>query len=146
MKRILTTTCMAALLGGGVAAAQDPNTSNPNTANPNANYQRDKRDSSNNASKEIMQDTKTITNSGTTTTSTDTVFGKIESYEQNKSVKVSAPGKLMTSKSFDLSAKNETVNAAPGLKVGDWVSVQQSTDNHGHKTITVERSSQRASR
>ena len=137
MKRILTTTCMAALLGAGIAGAQDRN-----AANPNANYPRD----SSHASKEVTQDTKTITNSGTTTNSTDTVYGRIESYDPNKSIKVSAPGKVITSKSFDLNAKNETVNVAPGLKVGDWVSVNQRTDNNGHKTITVERSSERASR
>lgn len=123
MKRILTTTCMAAFLGAGVYAAEN-----------------------NHATKEVTQDTKTITNSGTTTRSTDTVYGKIESYDLNKSMKVSAPGKVVTSKTFDLSAKNETLNVAPGLKVGDWVSVQQQTDNHGHKTITIERSSERASR
>ncbi len=137
MKRILTTTCMAALLGAGIAGAQDRN-----AANPNANYPRD----SSNASKEVTQDTKTITNSGTTTNSTDTVYGRIESYDANKSIKVSAPGKVITSKSFDLNAKNDTVNVAPGLKVGDWVSVNQRIDNNGHKTITVERSSERASR
>ena len=137
MKRILTTTCMAALLGAGIAAAQDRN-----AANSNANYPRDSR----NASKEVTQDTKTITNSGTTTNSTDTVYGRIESYDANKSIKVSAPGKVITSKSFDLNGKNETVNVAPGLKVGDWVSVNQRIDNNGHKTITVERSSERASR
>ena len=143
MKRILTTTCMAALLGAGIAGAQARNANDPNP-----NYTRDTnvRNTNNNASKEVTQDTKTITNSGTTTNSTDTVYGKVESYEPNKSIKVSAPGKVVTSKSFDLNAKNETVNVAPGVKNGDWVSVRQRTDNKGHKTITVERSSERASR
>ena len=127
---------MAALLGFGIAAAQDRDAANPNATYPRAD---------NSAAKEVTQDTKIITNSGTTTTSTDTVFGKIETYEPNKSIKVSAPGKLITSKSFDLT-KDETVNVAPGLKVGDWVSVQQMTDNNGHKTVTVQRSSERASR
>ena len=126
MKLILTTTCAAALLGAGVLGAQ--------TTNPS------------NSSKEVTQDTKTITNSGSTTTSTDTVYGKIEAYNQSKSIKVSVPGKVVTSKSFDLSAKNETVNVAPNLKVGDWVSVQQMTDNDGHKTLTIERTHERASR
>ncbi|HLK51398.1 MAG TPA: hypothetical protein VKT49_24825 [Bryobacteraceae bacterium] len=142
MKRILTTTCMAALLGAGIAGAQTHNANDPNPA-----YTRDQNTrATSNASKEVTQDTKTITNSGTTTKSTDTVYGKIESYDLNKSMKVSAPGKVVTSKTFDLSAKNETVNAAPGLKVGDWVSVRQQTDNNGHKTITIERSTERASR
>jgi len=126
MKLILTTTCAAALLGVGVLGAQSTNPSN--------------------SSKEVTQDTKTITNSGSTTTSTDTVYGKIEAYNQNRSIKVSVPGKVVTSKSFDLNAKNETVNVAPNLKVGDWVSIQQMTGNDGHKTLTIERTHERASR
>jgi hypothetical protein len=74
------------------------------------------------------------------------VYGQIEGYTLNKSIKVSAPGKVVTSKSFDLSAKNQTVNVASNLKVGDWVSIQQLTDNHGHKTLKIERTHERASR
>jgi hypothetical protein len=29
------------------------------------------------------------------------------------------------------------VNVAPNLKVGEWVSVVEKTDNSGHKTVTV---------
>jgi ribosomal protein S17 len=128
MKLILTTSCAAALMGAGILGAAGQ------TANPS------------NASKEVTQDTKTITNSGTTTTNTDTIYGKVESYNLNKSIKVSVPGKVVTSKSFDLSAKNETVNIAPKVKVGDWVSIQRMTDNTGHKTLTIEHTNERASR
>lgn len=134
MKRILSTTCVAALLGAGIVAAQDRSTANT------------RHDSPSTASKEVIQDTKTVTNARTTKTSSDTVYGKIEAYDLNKSMKVSVPGKVVTSKSFDLSSKNETVNVAPGLKVGDWVSVQEHTDNNGHKTLTIEKSTERASR
>ncbi len=134
MKRILSTTCVAALLGAGIVAAQDRSTANTRNDSPST------------ASKEVIQDTKTITNARTTKTSRDTVYGKIEAYDLNKSMKVSVPGKVVTSKSFDLSSKNETVNVAPGLKVGDWVSVQEQTDNNGHKTLTIEKSTERASR
>jgi len=123
------TTCIAALLGAGGLGAADRNPTNPSTT-----------------SKEVTQDTKTITNSGTQTSNSDTVYGKVQSYDQNKSIKVSVPGKIVTAKTFDLSAKNETVNVASDLKVGDWVMVRQTTENSGHKTLTVERTHQRASR
>jgi hypothetical protein len=76
-------------------------------------------------------------------TSTDTVYGKIESYEPGKSIKVTIPGKLVQTKSFDLDDKNTTVDAASNLKVGEWVSVAEKTDNNGHKTITVKPSSEK---
>lgn len=129
MKAILTSTCTAALLCAGVLGAADRSATNDA-----------------NASKEVIQDTKTITNNRTTKMSTDTVYGKIESYELHKSIKVSAPGTVVTSKSFDLSDKNQTVNVSPNVKVGDWVSVQEKTDNDGHKTLTVERNTERSSR
>jgi hypothetical protein len=129
MRFILTTTCAAALLGAGLVGAANRNSNDPSTA-----------------SKEVTQDTKVMTNSGTTTTSTDTVYGRVEGYDLNKSIKVSAPGKVSSSKSFDLTKNDETKNIASGIKVGDWVKVQQTTDNNGHKTLTIEPSSERASR
>lgn len=93
-------------------------------------------------SKEVQQDTKTTNgNNQTAKTSTDTVYGKIESYDPGKSIKVSVPGKLITTKSFDLEKKDTTVNAASNLKVGEWVSVAEKTDGNGHKTITIKPSS-----
>jgi hypothetical protein len=56
-------------------------------------------------SKEVQQDTKTMTANKTAKTSTDTVVGKIESYEAGKSIKVTVPGKIVSTKSFDLDGK-----------------------------------------
>src|SRR5258708_4743172 len=88
-------------------------------------------------SKEVQQDTKTTTANKTAKTSTDTVYGKVESYEPGKSIKVTLPGKVISTKSFDLDDKNTTVNVAPTVKTGEWVSVVEKTDSNGHKTITV---------
>ena len=133
MKLILTTACAAALLGGGILTAADRNSADRNSQDPAK------------ASKEVVQDIKTTTASGTTKTTIDTGYGKVEAYDQNKSLKMSLPGKLVTSKSFDLTSKNGTMNVAPDLKVGDWVKAQEKTDNNGHKTLTVERSNEHAS-
>jgi hypothetical protein len=96
--------------------------------------------------KKWVQEIKTTTDSGTTKTAIDTLYGKVEAYDLNKSIKLSVPGKLMTSKSFDLTSKDETMNVAPGLKVGDWVKGEEKTDNNNHQTLTVERWSEQASR
>ena len=94
-------------------------------------------------SKEVQQETKTTTANKTAKTSTDTVYGKVESYEPGKSIKVTVPGKIITTKSFDLDDKNTTVTVAPAVKTGGWVSVVEKTDNNGHKTVTVKPSSQK---
>jgi|ERR1041384_1065860 ribosomal protein S17 len=94
-------------------------------------------------SKEVQQETKTMTTHGTEKVSTDTVYGKIESFEAGKTIKVTIPGKIVSTKSFALDSKDETVNVAPNLKVGDWVSVAEKTDNNGHKTVTVKPSSEK---
>jgi hypothetical protein len=133
MKLILTTACAAALLGGGILTATDRNSADRNSQDPAK------------ASKEVVQDIKTTTASGTTKTTIDTGYGKVEAYDQNKSLKMSLPGKLVTSKSFDLTSNHEIMNVAPDLKVGDWVKAQEKTDNNGHKTLTVERSNEHAS-
>jgi hypothetical protein len=97
-----------------------------------------------NASKEVTQDTKTTTTNGTTKVSTDTVYGKVESLDPGKSFTVSVPGKLSSTKSFDLNSKDETVNSPSDLKVGDWVRVQEKTDNNGHKNLMVQHSTEGA--
>src|SRR6478672_388102 len=94
-------------------------------------------------SKEVQQETKTTTANKTAKTSTDTVYGKVESYEPGKSIKVTVPGKIISTKSFDLDDKNTTVNVAPTVKTGGWVSVVEKTDSNGHKTVTVKPSSQK---
>jgi len=122
MNRILTGICAFALVAGGssVLAAQDKSTAAK-------------------SSKEVQQDTKTMTSGKTTKTSTDVVSGKVERYERGKSLMVTVPGKMSSTKSFDLNSKDETVHMAANLKVGDWVSVREKTDNNGHKTLTVSR-------
>jgi hypothetical protein len=129
MKTILSTVCAITLIFGGasLAVGQDKGTAAKQ-------------------SKEVQQETKTMTPSGTAKTSTDTVYGKVESYEPGKSIKVTVPGKVASTKSFDLDSKNTTANVAPDVKPGEWVKVTEKTDNNGHKTITVHRSEKHASR
>jgi|ERR1051325_1828880 hypothetical protein len=127
MKKFMTPFCATALLLMGTMAgsAQD-------------------RSSDAKQSKEVQQDTKTMTNNGTTKSSVDTVNGKVESYDAGKSLKVSVPGKIITSKSFSLDSKDYTYNVASDLKPGDWVTVSEKTDNRGHKTLTVKHSKSHA--
>jgi hypothetical protein len=94
-------------------------------------------------SKEVQQDTKTMTADKTAKTSTDTVYGKVESYDPGKSIKVTVPGTIVSTKSFSLDDKNETINVASSVKVGEWVSVVEKTDNNGHKSVTVSPSSEK---
>jgi len=68
------------------------------------------------------------------------VRGKVESYEIGKSLKVTVPGKIVSTKSFDLGEKGETYHVARDLKPGQWVTVREKTDNSGHKTLTVQHS------
>lgn len=95
-------------------------------------------------SKEVQQETKTTTANKTAKTATDTVYGKVESFEPGKSIKVTVPGKIISTKSFDLDGKDATVNVAPNVKVGEWVSVAEKTDASGHKTVTVKPSAHKA--
>src|ERR1051326_1834694 len=83
MNRILTGICAFALVAGGssVLAAQDKSTAAK-------------------SSKEVQQDTKTMTSGKTTKTSTDVVSGKVERYERGKSLTVTVPGKMSSTKSF----------------------------------------------
>jgi hypothetical protein len=95
-------------------------------------------------SKEVQQNTTTATNNGTYKSSVDTVSGQVESYDTGRSLKVSVPGKIITSKSFSLNSKDYTYHVAENLKPGDWVTVTQKTDDHGHKTLSVVRSGETA--
>jgi len=95
-------------------------------------------------SSEVKQQTKTTTNSGTSKTNADVVFGKVESYEPGKSIKVSVPGTIITSKSFDLSGKDITANVPGNIKVGDWVRVREADESNGHKMVTVSHSTEKA--
>ena len=124
MKNLLTTMCAISLIFAGASFAQDKATAAKH-------------------SKEVQQDTKTSTANRTVKTSTDTVYGKVESYEPGKSIKVTVPGKIISTKSFDLDDKDTTVNVAPDLKKGEWVSVMERTGNNGHKNITIKHSSER---
>jgi hypothetical protein len=127
MKTIGTSLCVAAFLLAGTMAADD-------------------KDKAAKQSTEVKQETKTKTGSDTSKTSADIVYGKVESYEPGKSIKVTVPGTVESTKSFDLDEKNTTVHAASNIKTGDWVKVSEKTLNNGHKTITVAHSSEKASR
>ena len=93
-------------------------------------------------SSEVTQQTKAMTNDGTKKTNSDTVYGKVESFEPGKSIKVSVPGTLITSKSFDLSGKDLTANVPSGIKVGEWVRVRETDESNGHKTVAVSHSTE----
>ena|SRR5579871_654164 len=95
-------------------------------------------------SSETKRDTTTMTANGTVKGTTDIVNGKVESYDAGKSLKVSVPGKIITSKSFSLDSKDYNYNVVSGLKPGDWVTVTDKTDNKGHKTLTVKHSKPQA--
>jgi FKBP-type peptidyl-prolyl cis-trans isomerase len=127
LKTLLTPACAMALLfaGSTVLTAQKDSKSAAQS------------------SQEQKDTSKTVTKDGTTKTNTETVYGKVESFEPGKSIKVSVPGTLVTTKSFDLSGKDVTSKVASGIKVGDWVRVREKTDNNGHKTVTVDHSSEK---
>ena len=82
----------------------------------------------------------TSTDRGTTKTTADTFYGKVEEYQASKSIKISTPGKTEGTKTYSLDSKDETYHVTPNLKVGDWVSVTEKTDNHGRKVMTISRS------
>ena len=71
------------------------------------------------------------------------MYGKVESYDPGKSIKVTVPGAVINSKTFDLSGSDITANVPSGIKEGDWVRVREKTDNKGHKTVTVSPSSEK---
>lgn len=120
MRTLLATGCAAAfLLAGNLAVAQSSDSS------------------------QVKQNKTTETQNETTKTKSDTVYGQVESYQPGKSLKVSIPGKIKKSKTFDLDEHNTTVDVASNVKVGDWVRVQQKKDNNGHKTLTVKESTRR---
>jgi hypothetical protein len=96
------------------------------------------------SSSEVTQQKKSVTKGGTKKTDIDTVIGKVENFEPGKSIKVSVPGTIMTSKTFDLSGNNITAKVASGIKVGDWVQVRETDENNGHKMVSVSRSSEKA--
>lgn len=91
-------------------------------------------------STETKQNTTSTSSNGTAKSSLDRVNGKVESYDAGKSLKVSVPGKIITSKSFSLDSKDYTYHVPKNLKPGDWISVTDKTDTNGHKTLTVRHS------
>ncbi|HJZ97030.1 MAG TPA: hypothetical protein VKE70_11040 [Candidatus Solibacter sp.] len=100
------------------------------------------RTSNTKGSTEKVQDTKVTTDAGTTKTSTDTLTGKVEEFQPSKSITVTTPGKVESTRTIDLTGKNLTAHVAAGVKAKDWVTVTTKTDRDGHKTITVERAKQ----
>lgn len=97
------------------------------------------------SSTEEKQETKTVTEKGTKKSTADTIYGKVESYEAGKSIKVTAPGDLTHSKTFDLAGSDITAHVPATIKVGDWVRVRERTDSKGHKTVTVTASTEKHS-
>jgi hypothetical protein len=121
MKTLMTSVCTTALICAGAFAAQDKSTASKK-------------------SQEVQQETKTTDAKGTTKVKTDMVTGKIESFEPGKSIKVTVPGKMVSTKSWSLDDKDWTYQVPENLKTGDWVTVSEKTDNNGHKTLMVKHS------
>ena len=110
---------------------------------PAQNTQTDK--DAHKGSMEQKEHTKTTTGSGTSKMNSETVYGKVESYDPGKSIKVTIPGTVMNTKTFDLSGNDITANVPSTIKVGDWVRVREKTDTKGHKMVTVSPSSEKHS-
>lgn len=107
-----------------VASAQTTNQNkNTNTNQTNGSY-------------ESKSTNTTTTDNNTTKTTKDTFYGKVEEYQPGKTLKISTAGKTEGAKTFALDNKGETYHVG-SLKVGDWVSVTEKTDNHGNKVMTV---------
>lgn len=126
MTKILVLTISIGLIGAISAAAQEPLYPPVPKTNPTK------------GSKETLEQTKVTTDSGTKTTSTDTLIGKVEAYEPSKSIRISTPGKIEGDRTVDLQGKDVTAHVNSSVKTGAWVSVLTKTDDTGHKTITVE--------
>jgi hypothetical protein len=123
MKTLMTCICTTALVCAGTfAAPQDKSTASKQ-------------------SKEVQQETKTSTTKRTTKVKTDTVNGKVESFEAGKSIKVTVPGKIVSTKSWSLDDKDWTYQLPGDVKPGDWVTVSEKTDSNGHKSLAVKHSS-----
>jgi ABC-type oligopeptide transport system substrate-binding subunit len=127
MKAFITCLCAAALTCSGtlVSVAQDKSTASKQ-------------------SKEVQQETKTSTGRGTAKTTADIVNGRVESYDPGKSLKVTVPGKIVSTKSWDLDNKDWTYHVVPNMKAGEWVRVSEKTDTNGHKTLTVQHSTNKS--
>src|SRR5437660_10297133 len=102
----------------------------------------DDKDKAADKSKETVTDTKTTTQTGTTKTHNETIHGKVEEYTPGKSIKVSVPGKIVNSRTFDLDDKDLTAQVASNVKVGDWVTVMEKTDKNGKKPVQIQHSKQ----
>lgn len=128
MKRHLPFVFAAGLAAATLVVAQEP----VHPTSPTG-----KTTTSDKGSRETVEQTKTTTDAGTTETTTDRLFGKVESYEPGKSIKVTTPGKLESSRTVDLQGKNLTAHVTSSIKNGSWVTIIEKTDNNGHKTVTV---------
>jgi hypothetical protein len=61
--------------------------------------------------------------------------GTVKSYDPGKSISVDAKG---STKTYDLSATDQTVTVAPDVKVGSKVKITEKPDSTGRKTIAIE--------
>jgi hypothetical protein len=120
MKILLTGVCALALTAVPATFAQDKSTAAK-------------------SSTDTQQTTTKTMNGKTVKSNTEVVTGQVDSYEAGKSLSVTVPGKIVKTKSFDLNDKNETVHMSSTIKKGDWVTVRETTNNNGHKTVTVSR-------
>jgi hypothetical protein len=123
MKVLISSICTTALVCvGTLAGAQDKSTASKQ-------------------SQEVQQETTTSTIKGTAKVKTDVVKGQVETFEPGKSIKVTVPGKIVSTKSWSLDDKGWTYHLPSNLKPDDWVTVSEKTDSNGHKTLTIQHSS-----
>jgi len=117
MKRVL----VSLLCFGGLAVAQNTSTAAKQST-------------------ETQQKTTTQNANGSQTVNNDTVYGRVESFDPGKSIKVTVPGKIINTKSFSLDSKDARYSVAKSVKVGDWVMVNEKDGPNGHKTVTIRES------
>ena len=115
MKKLLGILCSVALIGALSLTAADEKKPKPA------------------GSYESKTSNTTTTDSGKTKTNMDILYGKVEEYTPGKSLKVTTPGKVEGSRTFDLTDKDVAYHVAASVKVGEWVSVTEKTDQHGKK-------------
>jgi hypothetical protein len=134
MKKIATLFAVTLFAGMTMlAAAQEPN------QNPNQDQDKNTQNKSK-GSYESKSTNTTTTDTESMKNMTDTVYGKVEEYEPGKSIKISTPGKSEGTRTYDLSASDTKAHVASNVKVGEWVSVKEKTDNSGKKMLTISRS------
>jgi hypothetical protein len=95
------------------------------------------RDTAADRSSKTTTETTRKTAEGTEKVTTETYVGEVREYNLGKSIKISTPGHLKKTHTFDLNDKDLTVNVSPNIKIGSRVKISEQKDDNGHKVITI---------